>query len=257
MEDIKRKILHHGITFVIAFTLGILFDHYILCKSPSLEDPEVKGEQEQLEIVVGSEERQESESQTSPQVPKIPSKEQGCTMYIDASGALKNPGVYCLEDGALVIDAVNKAGGFSKEASTTFIHRSFNLAQPLVNNQKLYFPKKEELVCELKPLLDEGKGISGTYDEPVTQLPTTEPYIDQNPPPLSSPDTTNPTNNQDSECVNINNATKEELITLNGVGDSTAEKIIMGRPYTKVEDLLNVSGIGEATLEKFKNMVCI
>ncbi len=257
MENIKRKILYYGITFVIAFSLGIFFDHYVFCENPSLEDPEVKGEQEQVEIVVGSEERQESESQTSPQGPKIPSREQGCTMYIDASGALKNPGVYCLEDGALVIDAVNKAGGFSKEASTTFIHRSFNLAQPLVNNQKLYFPKKEELVCELKPLLDEGKGISGTYDEPVTQLPTTEPYIDQNPPPLSSPDTTNPTNNQDSECVNINNATKEELITLNGVGDSTAEKIIMGRPYTKVEDLLNVSGIGEATLEKFKNMVCI
>jgi competence protein ComEA len=222
-----------------------------------LEGPEVKGEQEEVEILVGSEEREESGSQASPQLPKIPSKEQGCTMYIDASGALKNPGVYCLEDGALVIDAVNKAGGFSKEASTAFIHRSFNLAQPLVNNQKLYFPKREELVCELKPLLDEGQSISGTYNEPVTQLPTTEPYIDQNPPPLSSPDTTNPTNNQDGECVNINTATKEELTTLNGVGESTAEKIIMGRPYTKVEDLLNVSGIGEATLEKFKEMVCI
>jgi competence protein ComEA len=257
MENIKRKILHHSITFVIAFTLGILSDHYILCKSSSLEGPEVKGEQEEVEILVGSEEREESGSQASPQLPKIPSKEQGCTMYIDASGALKNPGVYCLEDGALVIDAVNKAGGFSKEASTAFIHRSFNLAQPLVNNQKLYFPKREELVCELKPLLDEGKSISGTYNEPVTQLPTTEPYIDQNPPPLSSPDTTNPTNNQDGECVNINTATKEELTTLNGVGESTAEKIIMGRPYTKVEDLLNVSGIGEATLEKFKEMVCI
>jgi competence protein ComEA len=57
--------------------------------------------------------------------------------------------------------------------------------------------------------------------------------------------------------VNINTATKEELTTLNGVGESTAEKIIMGRPYTQVEDLLNVSGIGEATLEKFKDMVCI
>ena len=257
MEDIKRKIFHHSITFVIAFTLGIFFDHDLLCKSTLVEDSAVKGEQEQVEILVGSEEREESESQTSPQLSKIPSKEQGCTMYIDASGALKNPGVYCLEDGALVIDAVNKAGGFSKEASTAFIHRSFNLAQPLVNNQKLYFPKREELVCELKPLLDEGKSISGTYNEPVTQLPTTEPYIDQNPPPLSSPDTANPTNNQDSECVNINTATKEELITLNGVGESTAEKIIMGRPHTKVEDLLNVSGIGEATLEKFKEMVCI
>jgi competence protein ComEA len=257
MEDIKRKILYYGITFVIAFFLGILFDHYLLHKSPSIEDSEVKGETEQLEIVVESEEKEEIVSKTLPLEPKIPFQEEGCTIYVDISGALKNPGVYCLEDSALVIDAVNKAGGFSKEASMDFIYRKINLAQPLVNNQKLYFPKRKELVCELKPLLDEGKNISGTYNEPVTQLPTTEPYIDQNPPPLSSPDTTNPTNNQDGECVNINTATKEELTTLNGVGESTAEKIIMGRPYTQVEDLLNVSGIGEATLGKFKEMVCI
>lgn len=278
MEDIKRKILYYSITFVIAFTLGIIFDHYVLCKSPSVEDSEVKGETKQLEIVVESENREEvvsqtppqkpetppqeskippQKSETPPQEPKIPFQEQGCTLYVDVSGALKNPGVYCLDDSALVIDAVNQAGGFSKEASTDFIYRKINLAQPLVNNQKLYFPKKEELVCELKPLLDEGKRISGTYNEPVTQLPTTEPYIDQNPPPLSPPDTTNPINNEDTDCVNINTATKEELTTLNGVGESTAEKIIMGRPYTQVEDLLNVSGIGEATLAKFKDMVCI
>jgi competence protein ComEA len=262
MEDIKRKILYYGITFVISFTLGILFDHYVLYKSPSIDQQEVKGEKEQLEIVVESEEKEETMPQTTSQEPKvvspkIPSQEQGCTIYVDVSGALKKPGVYCLEESALVIDAVNKAGGFSKEASIDFIHRKINLAQPLVNNQKLYFPKKKELVCELKPLLDEGKTISATYNEPVTQLPTTEPYIDQNPPPLSPPDTTNPTNNEDSECVNINTGTKEELTTLNGVGESTAEKIIMGRPYTQVEDLLNVSGIGEATLAKFKDMVCI
>jgi competence protein ComEA len=270
MEDMKRKILYYGITFVISFTLGILFDHYLLCKSPSVENPEVKGEKEELEIVVESEETQSQtssqESKIEPKIssqepkvvpPKIPSQEQGCTLYVDISGALKNSGVYCLEEGSLVIDAVNKAGGFSKEASVDFIHRTINLAQPLVNNQKLYFPKREELVCELKPLLDEGKNISITYNEPVTQLPTTEPYIDQNPPPLSPPDTTDPTNNEGSECVNINTATKEELMTLNGVGESTAEKIIMGRPYTQIEDLLNVSGIGEATLAKFEDMICI
>jgi DNA uptake protein ComE-like DNA-binding protein len=46
-------------------------------------------------------------------------------------------------------------------------------------------------------------------------------------------------------------------MTLNGVGESTAEKIIMGRPYAQIEDLLNVSGIGEATLAKFEDMICI
>jgi len=157
----------------------------------------------------------------------------------------------------LVVSGGSRGGGFNKEASIDFIHRTINLAQPLVNNQKLYFPKREELVCELKPLLDEGKNISGTYNQPVTQLPTTEPYIDQNPPPPSPPDTTDPTNNEGSECVNINTATKEELMTLNGVGESTAQKIIDARPFEKPEDILNVSGIGQATYDKFKDDICV
>jgi competence protein ComEA len=57
--------------------------------------------------------------------------------------------------------------------------------------------------------------------------------------------------------VNINTATKEQLITLNGVGEATAKRIIDGRPYSQINDLLNVSGIGEATLAKFKDDICI
>jgi competence ComEA-like helix-hairpin-helix protein len=113
------------------------------------------------------------------------------------------------------------------------------------------------------------------YEEPVIYLPTVEPYADQDPIPgqsapakqtpvveeklttPSSPDSTGTTDESGVDCVNINTASKEELTILNGVGDSTAEKIIQGRPYTQVEDLLNVSGIGEATLAKFEDMACI
>jgi len=178
-------------------------------------------------------------------------------MYVDVSGALRNPGVYCLEDDALVIDAVNKAGGLSKDAASKFIYRKINLAQPLVNNQKLYFPFQEELVCELKPVLEEGKKVEVVYEEPVIYLPTVEPYVDQNPTTTPSPDTSETTESDDTECVNINSATKEELITLSGIGESTAEKIIQGRPYEQIDDLLNVSGIGEAILEKIEAMICI
>jgi len=62
---------------------------------------------------------------------------------------------------------------------------------------------------------------------------------------------------QEGGCISINNATQAELETLNGVGPSTAQKIIAGRPYTKIEDLLNVSGIGQATLDKFKDNICL
>jgi len=263
MEDNKKQIIYYVATFAIAFFLGLFFDHYVLCKQTDQEQVEVRGEELGISL---QEEKKEVQEDGKGEVQKKVleenkdkklTQEAGCTIYIDVSGALKTPGVYCLEEDSLIIDAVNKAGGLSKEAATRFIHRRINLAQPLVNNQKLYFPYENELVCEIKPLFDDPEQPEPLYTEPVVYLPTTEPYIDQNPTTTSPPDPTETTNNDDIQCVNINTATKEQLTTLNGVGDSTAEKIIQGRPYTQVEDLLNVAGIGEATLEKLQDFVCI
>lgn len=262
MENTKRQIIYYTATFTVAFFLGVLFNHYVFCQSVECVQETQSKEQETrdngLEIVIQKEEQQDKEDVKGQVVEhKSVTQQQGCTMYIDVSGALKNPGVYCLDNDALIIDAVNKAGGFTKDAAIKFIYRRINLAQPLVNNQKLYFPFENELVCQLEPVLEQGKKVEVMYEEPVIYLPTTEPYIDQDPTTTSSPDSTTSTNNDDVQCVNINTATKEELITLSGVGESTAEKIIQGRPYLQVEDLLDVSGIGEATLENVRDMVCI
>jgi competence protein ComEA len=249
MQNIQKKTIYYFIlTFVVSFTLGLLFDHYILHRSFDLEQKPL----EDVDISVKSEQEKKP-------VDKLLTNEQGCTIYVDVSGSVRTPGVYCLESGALIIDAVNKAGGFSKTSASKFIARRINLAQPLVEYQKLYFPFETELICELLPLVDESKKIENMINKPVTNLPTTEPYVDteQTSTPQSSNTNTNTTNNSGVECVNINTATKEQLITLNGVGESTAEKIIQGRPYIVKEDLLNVAGIGEATLAKFSSEICI
>lgn len=56
--------------------------------------------------------------------------------------------------------------------------------------------------------------------------------------------------------VILNQATVEEIQTLNGIGPSKAEAIIQYRqengPFQSVDDLLNVSGIGEKTIENIK-----
>ena len=57
-------------------------------------------------------------------------------------------------------------------------------------------------------------------------------------------------------AININTATKDELMTLKGIGASTADKIIEYRKdnkFNKIEDLKNVKGIGEKKFESIKD----
>ena len=57
----------------------------------------------------------------------------------------------------------------------------------------------------------------------------------------------------DLEKVNINTATLEELMTLDGIGQKYAERILAFRekngPFQTPEDLLIIKGIGQKILE--------
>ena len=52
--------------------------------------------------------------------------------------------------------------------------------------------------------------------------------------------------------LNVNAASRDELMALPGIGEVMALRIIEGRPYKKPEDLLSVPGIGEKSLEKIR-----
>ena len=62
-------------------------------------------------------------------------------------------------------------------------------------------------------------------------------------------------------AVNINTATKEELCTLPGVGEATAEKIIAWREkygaFRDTSDIIDVKGIGEAAYEKLRDLITV
>ena len=58
--------------------------------------------------------------------------------------------------------------------------------------------------------------------------------------------------------ININNASKKELTTLQGVGDKIADRIIEYRkahPFKKIEDLTEVKGIGQKVFDKNKDLI--
>jgi competence ComEA-like helix-hairpin-helix protein len=60
-------------------------------------------------------------------------------------------------------------------------------------------------------------------------------------------------------CVDINSASREELIEITYIGEVRSEQIIEMRPFDSVEDLVKINGIGEKTLEKIivQGLACV
>lgn len=58
-----------------------------------------------------------------------------------------------------------------------------------------------------------------------------------------------------SQKIDVNTASLADLVAVNGIGESLAEKIIAARPYTKIKDLVNINGISEKKLESLSGFL--
>ncbi len=67
--------------------------------------------------------------------------------------------------------------------------------------------------------------------------------------------------NLQEKSINLNTASREQLILLPGVGESTADKIIQYRKdygsFKKIEDIMKIKGIGNKKFEKMKNFIIV
>lgn len=174
-------------------------------------------------------------------------------MFCDIKGAVKNPGVYQINNNN-IYEVINLAGGLNIDANVSFI----NLSQKVNDEMVIYIPSTTDkpkkcpiCICPVIrcPEVKEttSKIIITTTITPITT--TTKPTIT-----TTVPQTTK------SIIININLASKEELITLNGIGEKTAEAIIEYRlvtPFISVEDIMNVKGVKEAVFAKIKNFITV
>ena len=160
---------------------------------------------------------------------------------IDIKGAVNNPGVYQLDSNLTVNDVINIAGGLTKDADTSII----NLAKKITDEMVIIVYTKEEV---------KNSNIVDTVIKTV-EKECVCPNI-QNDGCLNNEITDTITNKSESNLININTATIEELQTISGIGETKAKKIIEYRntvgKFKSIEDIKNVEGIGDTLYETIK-----
>lgn len=141
-------------------------------------------------------------------------------IYIYVCGQVKHPGVYTLPEGSRVYDLFELAGGLTDLAASEY----WNQAKVLTDGEMLYVPTMEE-----------AKDRERT-DGATSQITTDDP-----------------------DKVNINTASKEELMTLPGIGEAKAEAILAYRkengPFSTIEELKQVEGIKDGVFSKMKEYI--
>lgn len=195
--------------------------------------------------------------------------------YVDIKGEVLKPGVYEVSSNSRIIDVINKAGGLTKNADVSLL----NLSKKVIDEMNIKIYSKTEVKAAKENLKKEPEVIEiikeiekecicpdnniVCNDSNKNDILIEEDNLNEN---ISSDidnsnkDINNDKSNNNASLININTATKEELMTIPNIGESKADKIIEYRNknrFEKVEDIQNVSGIGESIFEKIKTYITV
>ena len=151
-------------------------------------------------------------------------------IYVYVSGCVKKPGVYRLPADSRIYQVVEAAGGMTKKADA----EGCNLAEALQDGEQIHIPSKAETK-------EQTKDKSSDTDDGIT--------------------TGEKSGKTNSTKININTASKEELMTLTGIGEVKAQAIITYRQsqggFSQIRDLMKVEGIKEGSYSKIQDDICV
>ena len=166
---------------------------------------------------------------------------------VDIKGAIKNPGVYEINSNGRVADAIEISGGLTNDADTSTINLSKNLTDEMV----IIIYTKEEVEEMLK----------GTTSIKYIEKECICPKIENDACIDNVIDNKPDTNTSNEQKVSLNSATIDELMQLPGIGEVKAKAIIAYREenggFKSIEELLEVNGIGESTFNKIKDQLSL
>ncbi|MCK3882702.1 ComEA family DNA-binding protein [Streptococcus suis] len=195
---------------------GLLLTTFLIFSQPAKSDQTGLTDFPQTEQTLSSQEQTDGSSTASSEEPS--------QLVVDVKGAVEKPGLYTLEAGARVNDAVDAAGGLTSQADP----KSVNLAQKLSDEAVVYVASKDENISVV---------TSTTASSAMSQ------------------------EEKNTSLVNLNTATEADLQTISGIGAKRAADIIAYREanggFKSVDDLNNVSGIGDKTMESIRPYVTV
>lgn len=151
-------------------------------------------------------------------------------ILVHVSGAVIQPGVVELAQGARVVDALHAAGGSAELADLDRV----NLAAVVLDGERLHVPARGEDAA------------------PVIVAPSR---------PAGAATESDNGSDVGGALLDINSASAESLEALPGVGPAIAQALVQTRidrgPFLAVEELLDVPGIGESKLTQIAPFVMI
>jgi competence protein ComEA len=151
-------------------------------------------------------------------------------VIVEVAGAVKEPGIYTLEHGSRVGQALALAGNILESADVEYTTKQLNLAQPVTDGDKVYIPFYTEKINKV--------------DSPSNSA--------------SEKNTGDDAQNQSaSGKTSINDASKSVLVGLPGIGDKRADAIIESRPYQSLTQLVEQEIVTQKIFDDIKNLISL